>query len=172
VGERCVVVHNVNHINHPESFHEHHRAMLDMFAEHVAAVIDRAETMERLGSRSRQLEEDNLKLTEMNRMKDLFLSTASHELKTPLTSVIAYAELLDDNEKQLERSQRTEFLRRLRAEANRLLALIEEILDLSRIESGKLALHRVPISINEVARAAAETSRSLGRRRGIEIDEE
>jgi len=171
VGERCVGVLNVNRINHPETFQVHHREMLQMFAEHVGAVIDRAEVMDRMGSRTRQLEADNEKLAETNRMKDVFLSTASHELKTPLTSVIAYAELLDDNEKQLERSQRTEFLRRLRAEANRLLALIEEILDLSRIESGKLALHRVPISINEVARAAAETSRPLARRRGIEIDE-
>jgi signal transduction histidine kinase len=171
VGERCVGVLNVNRINHPEVFQDHHREMLELFSEHVGAVIDRAEVMDRMGSRTRQLEADNLKLAEMNRMKDVFLSTASHELKTPLTSVIAYAELLDDNEKQLDRNQRGEFLRRLRAEASRLLSLIEEILDLSRIESGKLTLHRVPISVNEVARAASETSRSLGKRRGIEIDE-
>src|SRR5258706_6989478 len=171
VGERCVGVLNVNRINHPEVFQDHHREMLQLFAEHVGAVIDRAEVMDRMGNRTRQLEADNLKLEETNRMKDVFLSTASHELKTPLTSVIAYAELLDDNEKHLDRHQRGEFLRRLRAEAGRLLALIDEILDLSRIESGKLTLHRVPISLNEVARAASETSRSLGKRRGIEIEE-
>jgi K+-sensing histidine kinase KdpD len=136
VGDRCVGVLNVNRINHPEMFQEHHREMLSLFAEHVGAVIDRAEAMERIGSRSRQLEADVLKLTEMNHMKDLFLSTASHELKTPLTSVIAYAELLDDNENDLAEEQRAEFLRRLRGEAERLLGLIEDILDLSRLESG------------------------------------
>jgi signal transduction histidine kinase len=143
-----------------------------MFAEHVAAVIDRAETMERLGSRSRQLEEDNIKLTEMNRMKDLFLSTASHELKTPLTSVIAYAELLDDNENRLDAEQRGEFLRRLRVEAERLLNLIEDILDLTRLESGKLTLKCMPLSVNEVAHAAVETSRTMAEKRGIRFKEE
>jgi signal transduction histidine kinase len=172
VGDRCVGVLNVNRINHPDVFQEHHREMLNLFAEHVGAVIDRAEVMERMGSRSRQLEADVLKLTEMNHMKDLFLSTASHELKTPLTSVIAYAELLDDNEDNLQAEQRGEFLRRLRGEAERLLGLIEDILDLTRLESGKLTLKRVPISINEVVHAAVETSRLLGQKHGVELLEE
>src|SRR5262249_49568464 len=97
-GERCVGVLNVNRINHPEPFNDYHRDMLSMFAEHIGAVIERAEMVERIGARSKVLEEANLRLTEMNHMKDMFLSTASHELKTPLTSVIGYAELLDDNE--------------------------------------------------------------------------
>ncbi|MBI5710451.1 MAG: GAF domain-containing protein [Candidatus Eisenbacteria bacterium] len=171
VGDRCVGVLNVNRINHPENFQNHHRDILQMFAEHVGAVIDRADTMERLGSRTRELEADNLKLSEMNRMKDVFLSTASHELKTPLTSVIAYAELLDDNEARLSRDQKGEFLRRLRAEAGRLLSLIEDILDLSRIESGKLTLKCVSVSASEVVHAAVETTRSIAEKRGIAVSE-
>jgi signal transduction histidine kinase len=170
VGERCVGVLNVNRINHPEMFQEHHREMLTLFAEHVGAVIDRAQAMERMGSRSRQLEQDVMKLTEMNHMKDTFLSTASHELKTPLTSVIAYAELLDENAGQLAPEQRGEFLRRLRAEAERLLGLIDDILDVTRLESGKLTLKRARVALVEVAAAAIETSRSMAQKRGIEID--
>jgi signal transduction histidine kinase len=171
VGERCVGVLNVNRINHPEHFHDQHRRMLEIFAEHVGAVIDRAQTMERLGSRSRELEQDNQRLGEMNRMKDLFLSTASHELKTPLSSVIAYAELLSDNDEKLEAGQRREFLRRLNGEANRLLTLIEDILDVTRIETGKLVLKRARVALSEVAHGAVETTRSLAARRKIEIVE-
>src|SRR5678815_6011716 len=87
------------------------------------------------------------------------LSTASHELKTPLSSVIAYAELLEDNVDRLEPGQRDEFLKRLRSEALRLMALIEDILDLSRIESGKLLLRRHPVSLNDVLRDSIETVR-------------
>jgi signal transduction histidine kinase len=171
VGERCVGVLNVNRINHPETFQPHHRDMLKIFADHVGAVIDRAEVLDRLGSRAEALEADNQKLSEMNRMKDIFLGTASHELRTPLTSVIAYAELLGENEHQLSNDQRGEFLRRLRSEASRLLGLIEDILDLSRIESGKLTLNRVTMSVNEVAHAAVETARSMGQKHDIRITE-
>jgi signal transduction histidine kinase len=108
----------------------------------------------------------------MNHMKDLFLSTASHELKTPLTSVIAYAELLDDNEGRLNTDQRNEFVRRMRGEAERLLSLIEDILDLTRLESGKLTLKRARVSLNEVAQAAVETSRSMARKHHVELSTE
>jgi len=169
VGERCVGVLNVNRINHPEPFRDHHRDMLRMFADHVGAVIERAETMERLSSRARELEAANLRLAEMNQLKDVFLSTASHELKTPLSTVIAYAELLEENDAELASEQRGEFLRRLRGEAGRLMGLIEDILDLSRIESGKLVLRRRPLALDEVVRSACESSRGLAEKHGAQI---
>lgn len=172
VGERCVGVLNVNRINHPEPFLDHHREVLQMFAEHSGAVIERAETLERLNRRTRELEEANLRLAELNQMKDVFLSTASHELKTPLSSVIAYAELLEENDDTLDRRQRAEFLHRLRGEAGRLLQLIEDILDLSRIESGKLTLRRRPITLAEVVHGAVETSSGVARKHDVRLEEE
>lgn len=171
VGDRCIGVLNVNRINHPEPFLEHHRDVLSLFADHVGAVIERAEAMESLSSRTRELEADNLRLAEMNQMKDVFLSTASHELKTPLSSVIAYADLLEENEAKLEPPQRSEFLKRLRGEAGRLMRLIEDILDLSRLESGKMTLHRRALSVNEIARAALQTMRPLVERHQLRLRE-
>ncbi|MEO5619185.1 MAG: GAF domain-containing sensor histidine kinase [Candidatus Eisenbacteria bacterium] len=172
VGDRCVGVLNVNRINHPEVFKDHHRDMLRLFSEHVGAVIDRAEALERLSVRTRQLEEANVRLSELNQLKDVFLSTASHELKTPLSSVIAYAELLEDNSERLEAGQRAEFLRRLRSEALRLMGLIEDILDLSRIESGKLLLRRQPVSLNDVMRDSVETTRTSAEKHRITLVED
>ena len=170
VGDRCVGVLNVNRINHPEPFREHHRDMLRLFAEHVGAVVDRAEVMDRLSAHAQALESTNLKLSEMNRMKDVFLSTASHELKTPLTSVIAYSELLDEHGGTLSSDQRAEFLARLQAEAKRLLSLIDDILDLSRLETGKLSLRRESMPVNDVARAAVETARTMGDKHGVSLE--
>jgi signal transduction histidine kinase len=172
IGERVVGVLNVNRINHTEPFGQHHLDVLRVFAEHIAAVIDRAEVLERMGRRTRELEADNEKLSDLNRLKDVFLGTASHELKTPLTSVIAYAELLDDHEGRLSREQGREFVGRLRAEAQRLLSLIEDILDLSRLESGKLALKPRPIELAELVRGAIETTRGMAQKFGVSVQGE
>lgn len=170
VGMRCIGVLNVNRINFPVSFEEHHRELLMMFAEHVGAAVDRAQAVEKLGSRARALEEDNQRLNEVNRLKDVFLSTATHELKTPLTSVIAYSELLADQRLALGDTRRGEFMARLRSEAHRLLGLIDDILDLSRIESGKLTLQRRLVLLGDLAREAVETTRPLAEKYGIAIE--
>src|SRR5580765_6968599 len=172
IGERVIGVLNVNRINHTEPFGDHHLEVLRVFSEHIAAVIDRAEVMDRMGRRTRELEADNEKLTDMNRMKDVFLGTASHELKTPLTSVIAYAELLDDHDGKLSREQAREFVGRLRSEAQRLLSLIDDILDLSRLESGKMALKPRTLDIAEIVRGAIETTRPLAQRYGVTLETE
>ncbi len=170
IGERVIGVLNVNRINHPEAFRREHVELLRVFGEHLAAVIDRADAMERLGRHAEQLELDNEKLTDLNQMKDVFLSTASHELKTPLSSVIAYAELLDDHDGKLSRDQSREFVGRLRGEAHRLLGLIDDILDLSRLESGKMQLKQRPVALEEVVRGAIETTRALAKKYEVALE--
>jgi signal transduction histidine kinase len=169
LGDRVVGVLNVNRIRYSEPFRDDHLDVLRVFGDHIAAVIDRAEMMERLGTRNRELEANVEELAELNRMKDVFLATASHELKTPLSSVIAYAELLGDQEDKLTRDQTREFVGRLRGEAQRLLGLVDDILDLSRLESGKMPLKMRFVSVNEIATAAIDTTRALAKKYGIEV---
>jgi signal transduction histidine kinase len=171
VGNRCVGVLNVNRINHPDLFQEHHRETLRLFAEHVGAVIERAEAMERLTRHTRDLERTNEHLAELNRVKDVFLSTATHELKTPLTAVIAYAELLEHHEARLTKERQAEFLRRLRGEARNLLGLIEDILDVSRIETGKLRLERVPVSVETLVHEAIATTQPSAEKFNVRLVE-
>jgi len=172
VEDECVGVLNVNRISHPALFNDRQRDILKIFAEHVGVAIQRAITMGELQRKTNELERANVRLQEVNRMKDIFLSTASHELKTPLTSVIAYAEVLNDHAGDLSDEQSREFLGRLRAEADRLLGLIEDILDLTRLETGKIELKLQPMLLNQVVRTAVETVRPTAERQQVALDED
>ncbi len=172
VEDQCLGVLNVNRISHPDLFNDRQKEILRLFAENIGAVIRRADEMEKMEERNRGLESDNSRLREINRMKDIFLSLASHELKTPLTSVIGYAELLNDHDRELGAEQRKEFTRRLKGEAEQLLGLIEDILDLTRLETGKIELKRSRVTLNDLSRAAVDTVRALARKHDIGIIED
>src|SRR5579859_7178994 len=85
---------------------------------------------------------------EVDRVKSEFVSMVSHELRTPLTSIKGYVDLLltDEAPGELSELQR-EFLGIVRNNARRLMSLVNDLLDLSRIESGKIELHRKPLDI-------------------------
>src|SRR5215831_11713904 len=106
-------------------------------------------------SLERALEQQNLAIQEANRLKSEFVSMVSHELRTPLTSIQGYAELMLEDE-QITEEQR-ESLTLVKKNADRLLGLINDLLDLSRIEAGRLDLHRTSLDlaclIPEVARS-------------------
>ena len=83
---------------------------------------------------------------EVARIKDDFVSYVSHELKTPLASITAYAEMLMDGEADDE-ATRKEFVAVIQGQARRLNRLIEDILNISRIESGLMPVHKAPLSL-------------------------
>jgi Na+/proline symporter/nitrogen-specific signal transduction histidine kinase len=114
-----------------------------------------------LEAKSRALEEAtaelraaNERLTELDRLKDEFLSTVSHELRTPLTSIRAFTELIRD-EPDMEAGQRAEFLDIVVTETERLTRLINQVLDIAKMESGRMVWRMEPLDLRDVARAAA-----------------
>ncbi len=89
-----------------------------------------------LTSATAELREANTRLRELDRMKDDFISTVTHELRTPLTSIRAFSEMLQDDPK-MDLAQRTRFLGIIVSETVRLSRLINQILDLAKLESGR-----------------------------------
>jgi signal transduction histidine kinase len=110
---------------------------------------------EKVTRRTAELEKANARLRELDRIKSDFLSTVSHELRTPLTSIRSFSEILlrydvDDAEK------RQKFVSIIHNEAERLTRMINDLLDLSKIEAGRLELHLEPLELEPVF------SRALG----------
>jgi Na+/proline symporter/signal transduction histidine kinase len=110
----------------------------------------------------------NQRLQELDRLKDDFISTVTHELRTPLTSIRAFSEILNDNP-QLESSQREKFLGIIIKESERLTRLINQVLDLAKIESGNAEWHSTEIDMHEVVEDSITSVSQLFRERGIAL---
>jgi signal transduction histidine kinase len=107
-----------------------------------------------------QLRAANERLTELDRLKDEFVSMVSHELRTPLTSIRAFGEILLSRP-DLPEAQRAEFLQIVVRETERLSRLINEVLDLSRMESGWSGWRLEDVDLVRIAREAADATRQL-----------
>jgi two-component system phosphate regulon sensor histidine kinase PhoR len=108
---------------------------------------------------------------EIAQLKSDFVSNVSHELRTPLASIRAYVELLIDGEAQDEQTKR-EFYEVIQNEANRLGRLIDNILNLSKIESGLLKIDRQPQSLTPIIRDAIEVNFPQAQRKHITVHDE
>jgi signal transduction histidine kinase len=117
----------------------------DQMAESLDRAHEQRLVEEELRRKNYQLEQQNLAIQETNRLKTEFVSIVSHELRTPLTSIQGYAELLLED-KQIAGEER-ESLTIVKKNADRLLGLINDLLDLSRMEAGKIDLHRTSLDL-------------------------
>lgn len=103
-----------------------------------------------------ELEASNRKLMELDTLKSDFVSMVSHDLKTPLTSIIGFAKTLLTLE--VSPGQRTKYLSIIETEGKRLAQLIGEYLDISKIESGNFALKKGPVDLASLVRETVESS--------------
>jgi signal transduction histidine kinase len=118
-----------------------------------------------------ELRAANERLRELDRMKDDFVSTVSHELRTPLTSIRAFAEILHDSP-ELAGAKRQEFVGIILRETERLTRLINQILDLAKIESGRAEWAAEPVDLRAVIRDAAGSTAALYRERDVRLETE
>lgn len=115
-----------------------------------------------------ELRDANVKLRELDRLKDEFVAMVSHELRTPLTSIRAFAEILRDSP-EVTVEQKKHFLDVIVKESERLSRLIEEILDLARLESGRMRLDLKPINLCQLAKDSADAITQLYQDRQVSL---
>jgi len=129
------------------------------------ALEDKSRSLERA---TRELQEANEKLKSLDRMKDDFMSSVTHELRTPLTSIRALSELMrDDPEMSLE--QRQHFMAIIVSETERLSRLVNQVLDMAKIEAGHAEWHNSPVDMPELLAQAVSTMQETFRERGVQL---
>ena len=152
----------------------------DLGLEEVLDILDEATQVRahsrELEAKQRELEaatselrEANDRLRELDRMKDDFISTVTHELRTPLTSIRALSEMLHEDPR-LELADRTRFLGIIVGEAERLTRLINQILDMAKLESGRAEWTTGEVDLGEIARETMDSVGQLFRDKGVLLE--
>jgi two-component system, NarL family, sensor histidine kinase BarA len=133
---------------------------------HIEAVT---ESYRELSDKNRQLEESYAKLKELDRLKSNFLATMSHELRTPLTSVIGYSEMMLEGLGGPLTGEQREYLGIIMEKGENLLQLITSILDISKIEAGRVRLVVSEIDAAQIMRDAVATVVPIARKKGVRV---
>jgi len=121
-----------------------------------------------LESATEELRSANERLKELDRLKDDFVSTVSHELRTPLTSIRTFSQILRDNP-DLEPAERARQLGIVIKESERLTRLINQILDVSKLESGNVEWHPGPVDMKEIVEDTVAAMSELFKEKRIEL---
>uniref|UniRef100_UPI003F498825 ATP-binding protein n=1 Tax=Cupriavidus necator TaxID=106590 RepID=UPI003F498825 len=144
-------------------------AILDETSQAVAYSRQLEQKSRELETASAELKAANVRLTELDHMKDDFISTVTHELRTPLTSIRAFTEILRDHP-DLAAARRSEYLDIVIKESERLTRLINNVLDLAKIESGSTEWHAVPLDLKQVIQDAVSATRQMFLDQRIELE--
>jgi two-component system sensor histidine kinase BarA len=133
---------------------------------HIASV---REAYRELADKNARLEATNRKLQELDQLKSNFLATVSHELRTPLTSIIGYSEMLAEGLAGPLAPEQLDYVRTIMEKGVSLLGLITSILDLSRIEAGKLKLFPEPLDLSDLLENALSCVRPQALKKGLAL---
>jgi two-component system sensor histidine kinase BarA len=114
-----------------------------------------------------ELAQANMALYESNQLKSDFLATMSHELRTPLNSILGFSEVLLSSEQLSDKQNR--WVKNIQTGGDRLLTLINDILDLAKIESGKMQLRVEEFSIHDVCEGLLNMFRPLAEKKNINL---
>lgn len=138
---------------------------------HLTHVQDELRTLNtNLDQKVDELAQVNMQLYEANRLKSDFLATMSHELRTPLNAIIGFSDVLSTIDSLDERQKR--YVRNIQSSGKSLLEMINDILDLAKIESGKMELRPSDFRIEAVVSALCDMARPLSERKNIDLESE
>jgi signal transduction histidine kinase len=135
-------------------FDESHIALVTTFADQAVIAIENVRLFDEIQEKSRQLEE-------ASQHKSQFLANMSHELRTPLNAILGYTELMADGAYGEPSEKMHGILKRLEANGKHLLGLINDVLDLSKIEAGQLVLELSDYCIQDIAQTVRSTLEPL-----------
>jgi signal transduction histidine kinase len=124
---------------------------------------------EALLARSRELEFDNRRIEQANHLKSIFLANMSHELRTPLNAIIGFTQLIDDGVVPQGSPKHKVFIGHVLSSGRHLLQLINDVLDLAKVESGKVSFHPERVDLLQITEHVVEVLEVVAGKKGVDI---
>ncbi|HVO87269.1 MAG TPA: HAMP domain-containing sensor histidine kinase, partial [Casimicrobiaceae bacterium] len=145
------------------------RSMLDEASQAIAYSHELEKKSRELVAATQELQAANERLREFDRLKDDFVSTVTHELRTPLTAIRASTEILHDNP-DLDAGERQRFLATILTESERLTRLINQVLDLAKLESGRAEWRVSRVDLKSIVEDSLGATQQLFHRRNVAVE--
>ena len=156
-----------------DPFTELDAAILKVIVNQASIAIENGRLYEQLQDHAGELEIANAQIAEVSRLKSEFLANMSHELRTPLNAILGFSELLrDDLAGKISEKQRFDCLDNIHNSGRHLLSLINDILDLTKIEAGRMDLVYEEFGVDSATREVLNVVRSLAMKKEIDISSE
>ena len=156
----------------PREVRELSRAFNQMAASLQQRLRSEREAQAELHATNAALAEQNRRVEEASRHKSEFLANMSHELRTPLNAVIGFSELMHDGKVGAVNADQREFLGDILTSSRHLLQLIDDVLDLAKVEAGRMEFRPEPLSVSGVAGEVRDVLRPLAARKRIALEVE
>lgn len=148
----------VQSYNDPEAYTEKDKFMLEFVSHQISISIERKKS-------EQEIKDALVRAQESDRLKSAFLANMSHEIRTPLNSIIGFSDLLLDSD--FEYDQQMEFAQMISSSGNSLLAIINDIMDLSKIESGEARVVNKVFSVQQILQDIRKEHSFKAEKKGI-----
>jgi signal transduction histidine kinase len=154
--------------------------VLQILAQELAVAISNAKAYQEIANfnatlqhkvavATKRLREANIHLKELDKAKDEFISMASHQLRTPLTTIKGYLSMLDEGDAGKLTKQQREFVGYAYAGSERMVNLISDLLNVSRMSTGKFLISKTPIDLIKMAADEVQQLQSHAKAKGLEL---
>ncbi|MFN8376337.1 MAG: ATP-binding protein [Anaerolineae bacterium] len=153
----------------PNAYDEDHIELFMQITAQLSVIVEKGRLITELATQKAAIEQKNDELRRANELKNSFLGVAAHDLRSPLSNVQMAANLLADPTIELPEDQRRVVINEIVVQANYMMALLNDLLDVSHIESGKFSINLQPIQISTFLQEIAQRHQQTSQSRGVQV---